>query len=163
VIAAPARAASAGLGRSAELVVYPSVPREVLNTAKSSLQAAQSLADGQSAQNAASLIEMAGLLVAAKGTRTKPVLAATLTATPGVVHIEANASALVGKADASKKVTFHWPWSADGKTWNDARSTPYASTDIAGLALESTPSFRVSVTIGKVDGPWSQAVSVHVH
>jgi hypothetical protein len=138
--------------------------RDALWTAMEVLRAyVQSLADGQSAQNAAALIEMAGLLVAETAVHTKPLLAATLTPTPGVVHLEVNASALLGKADASKKVTFHWQWSADGKTWNDVRSTPYASTDVEGLALLTTHSFRVSATIGKVAGPWSQAVSLLVH
>jgi hypothetical protein len=138
--------------------------RDALWTAMDVLRSyVQSLADGQSAQNAAALIEMAGLLVAETAVHSKPLLAAKLTPTPGVVHLEVNASALVGKADASKKAAFHWQWSADGKTWNDARSTPYARTDIEGLALLATYSFRVSATIGAVAGPWSQAVSLLVH
>jgi hypothetical protein len=53
--------------------------------------------------------------------------------------------------------------SVDGKTWTNLPSTPLASTEVAGLALLSTYSFRVSVTLGKVAGEFSQPVSVTVH
>jgi hypothetical protein len=67
-------------------------------------------------------------------------------------------------ANASRKVTFNWQWSGNnGQSWNDARATPYANTDVVGLALMSTYSFRVSVTIGKATGAWSQPVSLLVH
>jgi hypothetical protein len=123
----------------------------------------QSLADALNADAAASLIESAGLVVASTGGHQKAALTATLTTSPGVVHLDANAALLVGPADAAKKVTFHWAWSGDaGKTWNDVRSTPYANTDIPGLAPMSTYSFRASVTIGKITGAWSQAVSLLV-
>jgi hypothetical protein len=138
--------------------------RNALWTAMGSLKAyVQSLADAMPAEGAASLIEAAGLLVTPIAVHSKALLAAKLTTTPGVVHLEANASLLVGPASASKKVTFNWQWSADGKTWNDVHATPYANTDVPGLALMSTYSFRVSVTIGKVTGAWSQAVSLLVH
>jgi hypothetical protein len=44
-------------------------------------------------------------------------------------------------------------------------STPVGRTQIPGLTLLTTYSFRVSVTVGKdqVTGPWSQAVSLLVH
>jgi hypothetical protein len=94
----------------------------------------------------------------------KAVLTATLTTTPGEVHLDANASLLVGRADARKNRVFNWEWSGDGgETWNSLPSTPVASTDVTGLALLRTYSFRVSVTIRKVPGAWSQAVSVLVH
>jgi hypothetical protein len=37
------------------------------------------------------------------------------------------------------------------------------STDVAGLALLQTHSFRVCVTIARTTGPWTQAVSLLVH
>jgi hypothetical protein len=124
----------------------------------------QGLADVMDAASAASLIEAAGLLVGAVGGHQKALLTATLTTTPGDVHLDANASLLVGKANASRKVTFNWQWSGNnGQSWNDARATPYANTDVVGLALMSTYSFRVSVTIGKATGAWSQPVSLLVH
>jgi hypothetical protein len=138
--------------------------RDAVWSAMETLRAyVQGLADTMSAESAASLIEAGGLVVWAVPAHPKAVLTATLTATPGDVHLDANASLLVGVASASKKVTFNWQWSGDGKTWNDCRSTPYANTDVLGLTPMSTYSFRVSVTIGKVTGAWSQAVSLLVH
>jgi hypothetical protein len=71
----------------------------------------------------------------------------------------------VGRANARKMAYFNWQWSADGgRTWNSVPPTPLASTEIPGLALLSTYSFRVSVTISKQPaGPWSDAVSLLVH
>ncbi len=139
--------------------------RNALWTAMDSLQSyIQGLADALNADGAASLIEMAGMVVAKVGTYQKPILSATLTTTQGVVHLDANASLLVGKADAYKKATFNWQWSGDGgATWHDVRSTPWARTNVAGLALMSTYSFRASVTIGEVTGAWTQAVGLLVH
>jgi hypothetical protein len=42
-------------------------------------------------------------------------------------------------------------------------STGYASTDISGLALMTEYRFRVSVTIGRDPGEWSQEVKLLVH
>jgi hypothetical protein len=139
--------------------------RDAVWTAMDSLRAyIQGLADVVSADSAASLIEAGGLLVAATATHQKAPLTATLNATPGFVKLDANASLLTGRAAASKRVTFNWQWSADsGKTWNNAGSTPYASTEVTGLTPMTTYSFRVSVTIGKVTEAWSQAVSLLVH
>jgi hypothetical protein len=123
----------------------------------------QQLADGKTADNAVSLIEAAGLLVVATGKRSKAILTATLTPAGGLVHLEANASLLKGTASASRKAQFNWECSGDGgKTWNGVASTPYARTDVTGLTPMSTYSFRVSVTVGKVTGAWSQAVTILV-
>ena len=123
----------------------------------------QNLADALPADSAASLIESAGLLVGKIGTHQRAVLTAVLTVTQGTVLLEANRLLLVGSA-TSKRVQFNWQWSPDGgKTWNSVPSTPLASTEIPGLTALSTYSFRVSVTISKVTGPWSQAVALLVH
>jgi len=139
--------------------------RDALWTAMQSLQMyVQGLADVLSAEAAAALIASAGLRVAGIGLYAKPVLAAILTATPGSVHLVAHRKLLVGTTHARKNVMFNWEMSANGgQTWTALTSTAYASTDVAGLTLLSTYSFRVSVTIARVAQPWSQAVSVLVH
>jgi hypothetical protein len=138
--------------------------RDALWTAMQSLQMyVQGLADSLSAEAASALIASAGLHVAGIAARTKPVLAAILTATPGGVHLEAHRKLLVG-THGKKVLLFNWEMSANGgQTWTALTSTAYASTDVTGLTLLSTYSFRVSVTIAKVAQPWSQAVSVLVH
>jgi hypothetical protein len=139
--------------------------RDAVWSAMESLRAyVQGLADTLNAENAAAMIEAAGMLVAGVPGHQKAVLAATLTTTPGDVHLEANVSLLKGPAAASKKALVNWQMSANGgQTWTDLHATPYASTDVPGLTLMSTYSFRASVTIGKVTGAWSQAVSLLVH
>lgn len=125
----------------------------------------QALADALGPGEATSLISAAGLLVAKVPVPgPKAILEATLTATPGLVHLDANASLLVGPADRWKLKSFHWQWSGDGgATWNDAAATGFASTDIAGLALLHTYSFRVCVTVSATTGAWSQAATLLVH
>ena len=118
----------------------------------------QSLADSLSAPAATALIESAGLLVAGVPVYSKPFLEAKPTTLPGVVRLVANASLLV--KSTSKKVTFNWEWSADGKVWNTLPSTPLADTEMTGLTAMTTYYFRVSVTISRVAGEWSQPTSV---
>jgi hypothetical protein len=139
--------------------------RDALWNAMESLQKyVQGLADVLSSESAVNLILSAGLLVAKTGAHHKALLKAALTITPGVVALSANASLLVGKADAHKKVMFGWQWSSDGgHSWNSMPMTTYASTEISGLTLLTTYSFRVSVTVGRTAGPWSDPVSILVH
>jgi len=62
-----------------------------------------------------------------------------------------------------KHVTFNWQSSAEGgKTWISAPSTPLATTTLEGLTPLTTYAFRVSVTVSKTAGEWSQAVSILV-
>jgi hypothetical protein len=140
------------------------VKLDALWTAMDILRAqVQGLADLASADAAIALLEAAGLKVATTPVHTKPVLAATLTTTPGVAHLAANATALLGKGGLSKKATFHWQRSDNGgKSWDDVGVTAYASTDATGLTLMSTYAFRVSVTIGNTPGAWSPAVMLLV-
>ncbi len=139
--------------------------RDALWTAMESLRAyVQGLADVLPAEGAASLIEAAGMVVGEVSGYRKALLTATLTTTPGVVHLDAYAALLVGPENARKKVVFNWQWTGDGgQSWNDVHATPHANTDVAGLARLGEYGFRVSVTIGKVTGAWSQPVSLLVH
>ena len=124
----------------------------------------QGLADTLSAEAAASLIESAGLLVGAVHGHQKPALAAKLTPLPGVARLDANRSLLGGPANAGKRAMLSWQMSEDGgKTWIDLKATPYATTEVPGLTLLSTYSFRVNVTVAKVTGAWSQAVTLLIH
>ena len=50
--------------------------------------------------------------------------------------------------------------SLDGKSWTSLPSTPLADTEMTGLTPMTTYYFRVSVTISRVAGEWSQATSV---
>jgi hypothetical protein len=133
--------------------------RDAVWTAMQTLRTyVQSLADGLSAPEATALIELAGLLVAGVPIRLKPFLEAKPTTLPGVVHIIANRSLLVG--GSTRSVTFNWQWSIDGKSWSSLPSTPLADTEMTGLTPLTTYYFRVSVTISRVAGEWSEDTSV---
>jgi hypothetical protein len=139
------------------------VKRNAVWTAMDSLRAyVQGLADVLDGNSAIALIETAGLLVAGVAGHPKPLLQVKRTTTPGVVHVLVNAGLLLG-ADASKKVTFNWQWSADGMTWSTVPSTPFADTYIENLALMTEYSFRVSATVGRVAGAWTDPVRTLVY
>jgi hypothetical protein len=97
------------------------------------------------------------------GRRNKPLLALGLVAgEPGTVGASANAALLTG--GSHKRPTFNWQTGVDGgKTIINGSSTPHANTTFANIALLSTLSVRVSVTLGKTTGDWSQWVTVLVH
>ena len=125
------------------------------------LQYVQSIVDTQTPEEGIATIHAAGLLVKQTKVLLKPLLAAKLTTTPGLVHLVANRLMLCGRTH--KAVTFAWQWSLDGKTWTSVPSTPHAKTDVPGLALMTTYWFRVSATVGTKTGEWSQPVSLLVH
>ena len=63
-----------------------------------------------------------------------------------------------------KRPTFNWETSVDaGKTIVNGGSTPHVQTTFANVPLLSTLYVRVSVTLGKTTGDWSQWVSILVH
>jgi hypothetical protein len=80
---------------------------------------------------------------------------------PGAVQLIANASMLTG--GSKKRPTFNWGGSLDGgKTWSITQSTPHANTVLANIPLGTNLVVRVSVTLGKVTGAWSQEVDIQV-
>jgi hypothetical protein len=140
------------------------VARDALWVAMDFLRAyLQGQCDLVGSEAAGALILGAGLCIAEScAPSPRPILAATLTHAPGVVHLEAGLTLLAGRGNRAKKTTFHWQWSDDGVTWHDVASTPYARTDIAGFAPFTTIAFRVRVTAGDVTGPWTDPVRVLV-
>jgi hypothetical protein len=121
----------------------------------------QSLCDANPEQ-AETYITAAGMGVARAPVHAKPVLAAEQGPAPGSAKLVANATLLVGRG-VRKRATFNWQVSTDGgKTWTGAPSTPLASTIVEGLTPMTTYSFRVSATVSKAPGAWSQAVTLLV-
>ena len=137
--------------------------REELWTAMRSLGTfVQSLADKRQATAGMAVIENAGLLVAKSSAHGKELLQALLTPVPGRVRLVANASLLTGRV-SSKRLTFNWQWRVRGATeWNNVPSTPLADTEIANLPLMTEVWFRVSVTISRATGAWTDAVTLVV-
>lgn len=113
-------------------------------------------------EQAEALIAAAGMTVAKRPVRSKPVLQAKLVPQSGSVELRANATLLVGRG-VKKHASYNWQYSADGgKTWTSAASTPLATTIIEGLTPLTTYLFRVSATVAKVVGAWCDAVSLLV-
>jgi hypothetical protein len=121
----------------------------------------QGLCDA-SPEQAVELIASAAMLAADVPEHDKVLLASKLIpGQPGSVQLVANASMLTG--GSRKRPTFNWTGSIDGgKTWPYSQSTPHANTVLASIPLGSTLQVRVSVTLGKVVGEWSQPVSIVV-
>jgi hypothetical protein len=134
--------------------------RDLLWSALESLRAyVQTQADLLVPAAAIVLIESAGFIVAEIAVHDKPILEALLVpASAGTVRLVANASLLVGSSKA--KTQFNWQMSLDGKTWTNLPSTPLATTEVTGLTPLTAYWFRVNVTLGKVTGAWTQAVTV---
>lgn len=143
-------------------VAVRNAKRDALITAlESERMYVQSLCDA-SPEQAETYIKAAGMDVAKSPMHSKPVLSAEQGPFPGSAKLVANATLLVGRG-VRKRVTFNWQYSADGgKTWTSATSTPLASTLIEGLTPMTTYWFRVSATVSKTPGEWSQAVTLLV-
>jgi hypothetical protein len=118
---------------------------------------AQTLCDANPEQ-AEAIAAAACMGIAKTPTYAKPVLQAKQGIASGTVTLRANRTLLVGRG-VRKTVTFNWEVSADGgKTWTGVPSTPLASTTVIGLTPLVTHAFRVSVTVSKIVGEWSQPV-----
>lgn len=116
-----------------------------------------------SPEMAGQLIAAGGMFVRGTGKRQKPLLGLSLVSgQPGTVAASANGKLLTG--GSRKRPMFNWETSGDaGKTITNAGSTPHVQTTFANVPLLSTLYVRVSVTLGKTTGEWSQWVSVLVH
>jgi hypothetical protein len=122
----------------------------------------QGLADA-SPSEAESLITGAGFALPKVPVHTKPLLVLKLGAAPGTIVAYVNVTKLVGRG-VRKKVTINWQVSVDGgKTWANAPSTPLAEAELLGLPLMTTVYVRVSATVAKVAGAWSEPVNILVH
>jgi hypothetical protein len=152
----------ATLTRARGTVAVRNAKRDVLITSlESERMYVQSLCDANPEQ-AETLITAAGMATAKTPVHNKPALAATQGPVPGSAKLVANATLLVGR-NVRKRVTYNWQLSADGgKTWTLLPSTPLASTIAEGLTPLTTYSFRVSPTVSKTPGEWSQAVTLLV-
>jgi hypothetical protein len=120
----------------------------------------QTLCDA-SPEQAHVIIEAAAMKPVLPTAHNKPELAAAEGPTSGSALLTANRSMLTGKT--TKRSILNWQYSLDGgKTWASAPSTPLATTEVVGLPALTTVQFRVSATVAKVAGAWSQAVSLLV-
>ncbi|HEY3817777.1 MAG TPA: hypothetical protein VGL81_11425 [Polyangiaceae bacterium] len=115
----------------------------------------QGVADG-TPENAAAIIESAGLAVRKIATRGKQAFA--------VKQGTLSGSAVVTAVSAGPRSAYEWEYSVDGgKTWVAAPSTIQGKTTITGLAAGTTAMFRYrAVTPKGGQGDWSQPLALLV-
>ncbi len=114
----------------------------------------QTIADA-SADNAASIIESAGVTVKKTPVRKPRVFEAK----PGPI----SGSAELVAASAARRAAYEWEYSIDGgKTWVVAPATLQAKTVVTGLTPGATVQFRYRGVTKTGEGDWSQDVSLIV-
>jgi hypothetical protein len=114
----------------------------------------QSVADAN-VENAASMIQSAGMAVRKPAARTPRVFAAKAGTVSGSVTLVARA--------AARRSSYEWQYSTDaGKTWLAAPSTLQAKTTVSGLTPGATMEFRYRPVTKKGEGDWSQPNSLIV-
>jgi hypothetical protein len=106
------------------------------------------------------LINQAGLVVGGVATHVKKLFEAKLDTTANVVHLILNAKAFLGPT--SRRATFHWQMSSDGKTWTSLPSTPYAHTQLPSPG-PGTYQFRAGATVGTTVIDWTMPYPLSIH
>lgn len=107
----------------------------------------QGVADGD-VDGAPAIIEGAGMNVKRKVSATKPPFEVKTGRVSGSVRLVARA--------AGDRAAYEWAWSTDaGTTWHVAPTTTQASTELAGLPVATTCSFRYRVLTLAGQGDWS--------
>jgi hypothetical protein len=111
----------------------------------------QSVADGNQ-DNAASIIESAGLSIKRPAVQTKPPFAVK----PGRV----SGSVVLAVRSAGDRASYAWQWSTDGGlTWHDAPQTTQTTKEIADLPVGGTCWFRVRVVSKDGQQDWCESLS----
>jgi hypothetical protein len=105
--------------------------------------------------NAASIIESAGVAVRKTAVRKPRVFAAKPGTNSGTVE-------LITK-QAARRASYEWQYSADGgKTWVSVPATLQAKTTVTGLTPGSTVEFRFKSVVKTGESDWSAPVSLLV-
>ena len=148
-----ATAQTAAIGRARGAVTTRNEKRAALVTQLKQLKAyVQSVADAAPAENAASIIESAGVGVRKTPTRH----ARTFTATAGPVSGTATL-----RTASSGRASYEWQYSTDGgKTWISVPGTLQTKTTITGLTPGANVQFRYRALTRTGEGDWSQPVAL---
>jgi hypothetical protein len=114
----------------------------------------QATADAN-ADNAASIIQSAGMALKKTAVRPPRVFAAKPAAVSGSVELVTHA--------AARRASYQWEYSTDGgKTWVLLPATLQTKTVVSGLAPAATVSFRYRPVTKGGEGDWSQPTSLIV-
>jgi hypothetical protein len=150
-----AAAETAALARTKGAVAVRNEKRIALVQLLQQLRAyIQAEADGN-LDNAASIIQSAGIAVKKVPVRAKRVFAAKAGAVSGSVKLVAES--------AARRASYEWEYSVDaGKTWTPMPSTLQARTTLLGQTPGSTVMFRYRAVTKTGEGDWSQPTALLV-
>ena len=123
-------------------------------------------------EQASTIIAASGFKASEVGTRQKETLELSLTANPGEIRCEANASKLVGPGNRKAgRRDYHWrhgvvstpvPVAPVPAAWINDESTPVARTLITGIPPLTYVAVQVAVKDSTGLGEWSQSVMILV-
>ena len=111
----------------------------------------QQVADGN-LTTAESVIQSAGMSVRKVTLHDRAPIAVKQGTPAGTAHVVAKA--------AGRRASYEWQYSTDQKTWTNAPSTLQAKTDITGLTVGTTYSFRVRPVLASGEQNWTALVSI---
>jgi hypothetical protein len=119
-------------------------------------------------EQAAVYASQAGLALLERHPPVPVILAGALTTTKGAVRLKASLALLTAMLPPVKgkggRKTILWRYTLDGgKTFVTADSTPFVTTTIAGLPLETDVGFQVALKDRRGTTSWSQTFVLHVY
>ena len=148
-------AETAALARTKGAVTTRNEQRAALVALLQHLKAYIQVRADANAENAASIIESAGVAVRKMPARKPRVFAAKPGTNSGTVELIT--------AAAGRRASYEWQYSADGgKTWVTVPSTLQARTTVTGLTPGSTVEFRFKSVVKAGESDWSAPVSLLV-
>jgi HWE histidine kinase len=154
-IAALSKAETAVLSRVKGAAENRNAALAVVHGHLKSLQSyVEGVANAANPNNAAAIIESAGMAVRKVTLHDKPALSVKQGPVSGTVR-------LVAKAAASR-AAYDWQYSTDAKTWTTLPQTLQAKTKVIGLTAGTVYSFRVQALVRTGEENWSQVVSMLV-
>jgi hypothetical protein len=145
-------AEAAALSRTHGLIEVREDARNALIKRLAQLKACVETVADENPDDAASIIESAGMSVAGRGLTAKAVLAVYSGRVSGSVRLAAKA--------AAKVATYEWHVREEGaQTWKDLPATLQARTTVGGLLPGRTYSFRFRATTRRGVTEWCDPVS----
>jgi hypothetical protein len=148
-------AETAALARTKGAVATRNEKRAALVNLLQQLRGQIQAAADANADNAASIIQSAGIAVKKTPVRPPRVFAAKPGAVSGSVTLVTDA--------AARRASYEWQYSTDGgKTWVSAPNTLQAKTTVSGLTPGAMVTFRYRPVTKDGEGDWSQPAALIV-
>ncbi|HEY3820252.1 MAG TPA: fibronectin type III domain-containing protein [Polyangiaceae bacterium] len=148
-------AETAALARTKGAVAVRDAKRATLVQMLQQVRTNVQTAADSSPDNAASIIQSAGIAVKKTPVRPARVFAAKVGDVSGSVKLETNS--------AARRASYEWQYSTDGgKTWLSMPATLQAKTTLSGMTPGASVTFRYRAVTKTGEGDWSQPTSLIV-